>query len=149
VLLTAEMRMTLKKYTRIIFMLSVLTRVCFGQGVDSLGIDNDPFLNRQESQVLNQKFRDFGIKYDFTGKKIAFFGGSSGTTLRTKQHYFSSVIDKEGNSYSGIMCQVVVLTEKEIKRSGGFDSIIISNGKVLLPKPSRKMLKAMRRSANQ
>lgn len=110
------------------------------QNTDSLVIDNHPFLNVHEVELLNVLLGDVRADFDFTGKKVAFITGNTGRTVVSKSNYFKhSVIPWIEN---GAKPQIFMepLTEEEKVRSGGYDVLVMSWVKVYTPKTHRKVI---------
>ncbi len=60
------------------------------QCIEEMGKDTFSLLNDCESKYMNYNFQEKKGLFDFKGKKIAFFKGSSGTVKWTKKRIFHS-----------------------------------------------------------
>ena len=99
------------------------------QCIEEMGKDTFSLLNDCESKYMNYNFQEKKGLFDFKGKKIAFFKGSSGTVKWTKKEYF--IVRKETINHMGyvpIAEQLIIFTEDEIERTG-YDAAIISSSK--------------------
>jgi len=108
-----------------------------------LGLDENPFLTKSESDYFNIKFNSFKPKYDFTNFKVGFFYGNNGTKIQTKKEYFDSVKNRLGNCYSASYDYLVKLTKEEKVESGGYDIIIVSWSKII-PTAKERMIKELK-----
>ena len=102
--------------------------------LEEMGKDTCSLLNDCESKYMNFNFQEEKGLFDFQGKKIAFFKGSSGTAKSTKKEYFIST--KATINYIGyvpIADQLIIFTEDEKKRTG-YDAVIISSSKRIITK---------------
>src|SRR5688572_18317985 len=93
---------------------SVLTIGLFGQTVDSLGLDNNPRLNKYEADYFNNQFKDQRNNFDFADKKVAFVTGSSAGRHLTKTEYFNE-LKVRLKTNSGITGSPIFLTFDERK----------------------------------
>lgn len=112
---------------RSIFMLIfVCPVVILAQDLDSLGLDDNALLNRDESTFLNKTLVQFGDQFDFTNTKIAFVTGSAGTRIIGKKHYFEKLILPwiEQDMKPVTFYKKLTVEEKEI--SGGYDAIVFA-----------------------
>lgn len=118
----------------------------FGQSIDSLGFDNNPFINASESKYLNMSLLQQNTEFDFTNKKVAFFIGSSNYQLRKKQEYFLEVKECIKNK-TRMADQFLVLNAEQKKESGGYDVFIISWSKILVHESYiDKMIKKLKKN---
>ena len=69
------------------------------QCIEEMGKDTFSLLNDCESKYMNYNFQEKKGLFDFKGKKIAFFKGSSGTVKWTKKEYF--IVRKETINHMG------------------------------------------------
>lgn len=113
------------------------------QNLDSIGIDNNPFLNKDEVKLLNSLLEEQRDTFNFTGKKVAFITGSNGRTLVTKSDYFKNSVKPwiEKNSKPQIF--MVKLTKDEKERSGGYDVLVLSWVKVFTPRSKVKIIEKL------
>lgn len=101
---------------------------------EKCGLDDSITLNQYEEGYFNEAFADRRGDFDFTGKKVAFFYGSSGTVPTTKANYFGGIKDSNDkdnyHTWFANGTQLVILTPEEKKLSGGYDAILISWSKI-------------------
>lgn len=109
------------------------------QNLDECGIDSNPKLNLTESKFLNEYLSDRRNEFDFTNKKIIFVTGNSGNFIKDKSDYFKNVRERIGTN-SRIGSDIIVLTEDEKIKSGGYDAIVTYWIKVLTERRKRKIL---------
>lgn len=118
----------------------------FGQLSDSLGIDNNLLLNRQEIYFLTTSLSNIRDTFDFANKKVAFLTGSSGGQLIDKQAYFLSCIKPWTETKLKPQVFFVRLTKEEKKLSNGYDAIVMSWVKVFTKKQRKRIVKQLSRS---
>ncbi|WP_291582851.1 hypothetical protein [Bacteroides sp.] len=87
--------------------------------LDKMGIDDVPLLNYHESTYLNMVFEKKRKDFDFTEKKIAFFG-PGGLVFSDKQKYF----DNSKKNKRIIQSDLHVFNKSEKEESGGYDAVI-------------------------
>jgi hypothetical protein len=122
---------------------SVLTIGLFGQTVDSLGIDNNPRLNKYEADYFNNEFKDQTNNFDFLDKEAAFITGSSAGKHLTKVDYFNEVKSRLKDNY-GMNHSAIFLTEEEKIKSGGYDVVVTSWVKLLTDKRRRQIISELK-----
>lgn len=122
---------------------SVLTIGLFGQTVDSLGLDNNPRLNKVEADYFNNEFKDQRNNFDFVDKKVAFITGSSAGKHLTKTEYFNEVKSRLKGNY-GMTHSAIFLTHEEKIKSGGYDVVIASWVKLLTDKRRRQIISELK-----
>jgi len=123
---------------------------CFGQkndiknhleaniyrNLDSLGVDNNPYLNQYEIDFFDSIFLEQKKDFDLKRKKIAFITGNVGQILINKKEYF--VLEKgeisKGYAKNGAL---ILFDEKQKQESGGYDAIIMFSGKLI---PTKKQI---------
>src|SRR5688500_16649987 len=88
-----------------------------GQTADSLGLDNNSTLNRQESILLNTLLKNSRDTFDFTNKKIVFVTGSSGNRLNSKSNFFKNHVKPWIDKGSTPSISFVQLPSDEIGRA--------------------------------
>src|SRR5690554_2254726 len=96
---------------------------------DTLTIHHDEVLSEQEVILLNHLLKNLRDTFDFHGKKVAFITGSSGNRLLSKADYFNQIkpwLDAGDTPQASI----VLLTEEEKDKSGGYDVLVLSWVKV-------------------
>jgi hypothetical protein len=123
-----------------------LTTNIFGQSTDSLGIDNNVTLNRQEIDFLNASLKYNQDIFDFANKKIAFVTGSSGGKLISKQDYFLTCVRPWKDKGSLPQIFFVRLTPEEKQKSNGYDAIVMSWIKVFTDKQRKKIIEHLSRN---
>lgn len=135
-------------------MIRLITILCLAVGINSFGqisevhkcgLDNNPALNEFEGKYFNEAFLEKRHDFDFSGKKVAVFTGSSGTVLSTKSYYFHPFHiqenqDLDDHAYRARGTQVLVLTEEEKELSGGYDVILVVWSKIQKEGKSRARL---------
>ena len=117
----------------ITFLLLIIGFPLLGQNIDSLGLDNNPFLNEHESAYLNISLNKVRGNFSFENKRIAFFTGKSATTheLLSKVEYFIHIKTAIQNKYE-IDCQLLVLNQNEKIAAGEVDAFVIIFSKVVV-----------------
>jgi hypothetical protein len=120
-----------------------LTTNIFGQSSDSLNIDNNIALNRQEINFLNTALKSSRDTFDFADKKIAFVTGSSGSKLISKQDYFLTCVKPSTDKGSMPQISFVHLTPEEKQNSKGYDAIVMSWVKVFTNKQRKKIIEQL------
>lgn len=80
-----------------------------------MGIDSSLILNNFELAYFNEKFDNF----DFTDKKVCFFG-PDGLTLTNKQQYFNNLKENEFDTH----CDLYIFNKLE-KEKSGYDAAIV------------------------
>ena len=94
-----------------------------GQNLSRCGLDNNPILTKTESDYLNAYLMEQRNGFDFGNKKVIFVTGSSGNRIGTKKEYFDDIKEWEKID-SKVATGIVVLTEEEKSRSGGYDVMV-------------------------
>lgn len=122
-----------------ILLISMISINISAQNLDECGIDSNPKLNLTESKFLNEYLSDRRNEFDFTNKKIIFVTGNSGNFIKDKSDYFKNVRERIGTN-SRIGSDIIVLTEDEKIKSGGYDAIVTYWIKVLTERRKRKIL---------
>ena len=115
----------------------------FGQVTDSLGIDNNINLNKQEIYFLNNSLKNSRDTFGFNNKRIAFVTGSNGSKLITKQNYFLTCVKPWTDKGSEPQISFVRLTPNEKQISNGYDAIVMSWVKVLTKKQRKRIIKQL------
>jgi hypothetical protein len=111
------------KYLIIVFSLFSFLDI-YAQGCDSCGLDNNPILNKSESEFLNEYLKDKRGDFDFADKKIIFITGSNASTKGFKRDYFKNVFKWSTDSNSKISTELVILSAQNKIESGGYDAIL-------------------------
>jgi len=120
----------------------------FGQTTEwkKCGIDDSPTLNEYEAKYFNEVFQDRKGNFDFTGKSIAYFSGSSGTKKAKKSDYFRHLKhanngkDQTIHDWQAGGTQLLILTDEEKEISSEYDAILVFWSKLLKKGKSRKRL---------
>ena len=120
----------------------------FGQTSEweKCGLNNNPELNEYEAKYFNEVFKERKGSFNFTGKTIAYYSGSLGTTKSEKSNYFRCLKNAINNEDRTIHewqaggTQLLVLTKEEKEISGGYDAILVSWSKLLKRGKSRNKL---------
>jgi hypothetical protein len=118
----------------------------FGQSSDSLGIDNNLTLNRQEINFLNTSLKNSRDTFDFTNKKIAFVTGSSGSKLISKQEYFLTCVRPWTDKGSSPQIFFIRLTTQEKQKSNGYDAVVMSWVKLFTDKQRKRIIEQLSRN---
>ncbi len=86
--------------------------------LEKCGLNDSSELNQYESDYFNVVFKDRKGDFDFKGKTVAYYTGSSGTTKSNKSNYFHGL--KNGNNGDNIVhewqaggTQLLILTKEE------------------------------------
>lgn len=116
----------------------------FAGNLDSCGLDNNPVLNKWESDFLNVYLKDTVSQFSFENKKIAFISGSAGSILGSKTEYFNDV-KTWGKNDSRIATWKIILTPKEKALSGGYDAIVTYWVKVLTKRRRKKIIQQLKK----
>ena len=115
----------------------------FAQNSDSLGIDDNPTLNKNEVELLNSLLNDTRNDFNFTDKKVAFITGSNGRTIVSKSDYFQNSVIPWIEKDSEPQIFMIKLTEDEKLKSGGYDALVLSWVKVFTPKTQEKVIRQL------
>lgn len=103
--------------------------------VAEMGKDTASILNACESKYLNFSFQNERGKFDFHGRRVAFFKGNTGTIKGTKKDYLDLL--EQFAIQNGFLLaregQLIILNEEEIKETG-YDAVVITMSKKLLTK---------------
>ncbi len=112
----------------------------FAQNLDSLGLNDSPYLNKDEVKLLNSLLEKQREDFDFSNKKVAFLIGSTGRAVVKKSEYFESYAKpwlEDGKSPQIFMS---LLTDEEKKASGDYDVFVLSWVKMFSPRGKRKVI---------
>ena len=129
-----------------LLILFFLTTNIFGQSPDSLGLDNNSILNRQETDFLNTSLKNSRDTFDFTNKKIAFVTGSNGGRLISKEDYFLNCVIPWTDKGTLPQISFVRLSSEEKQKSNGYDAIVMSWVKIFTKKQKKKIIERMNRN---
>ncbi|GAB5556843.1 MAG: hypothetical protein SchgKO_10560 [Schleiferiaceae bacterium] len=115
-----------------------------GQNLDSLGLDDSPYLNSAEAAMLNSLLEEPRGDFDFSGKKVVFTTGSSGKTIISKSNFFKSDVIPwvENGDSPAIMMEIFTPEEKEM--TGGYDVIVMVWVKVLVRNQKEKIIEHLK-----
>lgn len=116
--------------------------------IEKCGLDDAPWLKSYEVNYFNQVFEEKRGTFDFSGKVIAFYKGSSGTTKSRKSDYFKGLKqanngDQSIHAWQAGGTQLLILTKEEKELSGGYDAILVSWSK--LPKAGKARTRLVKR----
>lgn len=107
----------------LIFNLTVGFSFC--QDLDK-GIDNNPVLNKAESDYLNVFLKNQRQNFNFDNKKTAFVSLDLGLNLRSKNDYFKYYYKNTETAESrGI--KMIALDSIQLQETNGFDVLILIN----------------------
>ncbi len=95
---------------------------------DKMGIDSSEILNNYEAEYFNERFKGLNKNFDFTEKKVYFFG-PGGLVFSDKQKYFSNLI--QNNFF--VQSDLHIFNESEKEESGGYDATIVYWSKKRIP----------------
>jgi hypothetical protein len=130
--------------TVLLFILTLWQISLFGQLVDSLGIGDNKYLNRQESLLLSQELKDHTKTFDFTNKKLAFIGGTTGNIIWTKEDYFDIYVKPRIARKEKFHPVLIILTKEERRISGDYDALILMPVQTFSNKQKLKILKDLK-----
>lgn len=116
------------------------------QNLDSMGVNNEPYLNIYEVNFFNGTFLKQRKEFNFSKKKVAFVTGSNGKTLSDKKKYFDLEKERLLRGYSGNGGTLVILDEEQKQETGGYDVIILYWSKIL---PTRKQFVKLLKQKNE
>lgn len=117
----------------ILFTFSLALSCAYGQE-DSLGVNDSPFLNMAELNLLNAQLANQRKEFDFTGKRVAFISGKNGSEIISKSSYFGN------RRRTGMM----ILSMEEKIQSGGFDALVFNSVILFTKRQKRKTLQKLR-----
>lgn len=113
------------------------------QNLDSIGINDRHFLNNEEVKLLNTLLEKQRDTLDLTDKKVAFVTGSSGSMIKTKSDYFENSVKPWIEKDSKPQIFIVLLTEDEKRKSGGYDVLVLSWVKLFTDRRKRKIIEQL------
>jgi hypothetical protein len=136
--------MNRKSFIVFIFIIHLST-ILNGQNMDSIGIDNNPYIKYQESNFLNSQLNSIRDTFNFRNTKVAYYLSLVGYIQ--KQDYF-----KEAKQYSEkgqtMSLQLIVLNASEKEMTNGFDVIIVSWHKfTITPKFRDALIKELKKAS--
>ena len=113
---------------------SDMIEVCFSE----MGKDTSCALNGCESRFLNMFYQKLRGRFDFTGKRVAFFTDNLGTTRISKVEYFNlikarlsnaivvdSIVDSSWQEYPDRT--MLYVFEKDDAKQVGYDAVVFAN----------------------
>ena len=123
----------------------MLLATCQAKSQNLLGADNNPILNENEGHLLDSLLQAQRHGFEFTNKCIAFiYGGSTGNAFQSKSGFFSKNVLPWTTRGELPALQLVILTDAEKTKSGGYDALIVAWAKVLFTQQRKeKMLKKL------
>ncbi len=95
----------------------------FCQDLDK-GIDNNPVLNKAESDYLNVFLKNQRQDFNFNNKKTAFISIDWGINLRSKNDYFRYYC-KNSDNEDDMGVKMIVLDSLQQQETNGFDVVIL------------------------
>jgi len=105
-------------------------------------IDHDEMLTKEEVELLNNLLKNQRDTFDFHKKKVAFITGSAGSRFLSKADCFGQIkrwLDS-GDIPSVFM---VLLTEEDKYKSGGYDAFVLLWVKVLSNRQKKRMIERL------
>lgn len=113
---------------------NVPTAVCMD--IVNVKIVRSDTTTKEEGAFLNEFYSSVRSDFDFIGKKIAFFRGSSGTVQYPKWEYFRSVQKELKTMDNPEHCgrcfvSLYIFTQEQKKENGGYDAAIVQGSKRL------------------
>ncbi len=107
----------------LILIFNLIFGFAFCQDIEK-GIDNNPVLNKAESDYLDTFLKNQRLDFDFSEKKTAFISLDMGINLRSKNDYFKYYYKKtETDESRGI--KMIVLDSIQRQETNGFDVLIL------------------------
>ncbi len=144
------------KFFVITLFLIFYSNILFSQlsEVENCGLNDSPELTIIEANYFNEVFEEKRGEFDFKNKKIAFYEGSSGTVRSNKFDYFrklkNSNRDKDVHYWQAGGTQLLILSEEEKERSGGYDVILVSWSKLYKQGKGRsKLVKRLNKTTSK
>ena len=125
--------------------LSSFIQTIQSQNLDSLGIDDSPYLNQFESEYFNEILKDQRENFSFNNAKAIFVTGNSGKKIIQKKEYFNGLIKPWLIKNNKPQTFFIFLNEKEKAKSGGYDIIILSWVKVFTKRKQKRIIRKMRK----
>lgn len=95
------------------------------QNLDSLGIDNNFYVNNAEANYLNNNLQGERGNFDFHEKKILFANGNNAIYIQTKVNYFEDIkpwLSKKDT----VVNYLLRFTEEERQAANNFDGVVVS-----------------------
>ena len=133
-----ELKMKIKLRLSVIF--SICACSTFAQSLDSLGIGDNKYLNYQEADLISHNLNEQMKAFDFTNKKVAFIGGPTGHYILTKKVFFDQYVKPRLRTNEKIYPTLIILTNDEKEKSGGYDAFILEPLKIFQDKQKLRIL---------
>ncbi len=126
-------------------LLFILLATCQAKSQRVLGANNNPLLNASEGHLLDSLLQARRQSFEFTNKRIAFiYGGSTGNAFQPKSEFFSKNVLPWTTEGKVPGLQLLILTDAEKSRSGGYDALVVAWAKILFTQRKKdKMLKKL------
>jgi len=91
---------------------------------DKMGVDDDSYLNKFESDYFNFIFQDARGDFDFTGKKIGFVTGNE-KSIVSKQDYFNIEKSRKEIGYDRSQQYFRLFNKSKKEASGGYEGVVV------------------------
>ena len=126
-------------------LLFVLLVTCQAKSQNFLGADDNPLLNAKEGHLLDSLLQGQRQGFEFTNKRISFiYGGSTGNAFQPKGDFFNKNVLPWTTKGETPGLQLIILTDAEKIRSGGYDALVVAWAKVLFTQRRKdRMLKKL------
>jgi hypothetical protein len=126
-------------------LLFVLLATCQAKSQNILGADNNPRLNESEGHLLDSLLQAQRHDFEFTNKRVSFiYGGSTGNAFQPKSEFFSKNVLPWTTKGETPGLQLLILTDSEKIRSGGYDALVVAWAKILFTQHRKdKMLRKL------
>jgi hypothetical protein len=105
--------------------------------------NGDEKLNKQEAEILNSLLESSRDMFDFNGKKIVFVTGSSGSRILSKTDFFNTCVNPWIAKGDTPQIFMVLLTQQEKEKSGGYDAIVLSWVKIFTDKQKKRIIEQL------
>ena len=100
------------------------------QNLENIGIDNTPYLNKDEALLLNNLLKEQIDTLSFENLKVAFITGNFGRTIVSKSDYFKNSILPWIKKKSKPQINLILLTKEEKEKSGGYCLSVIMGSNI-------------------
>jgi len=126
-------------------LLFMVLAACQAKSQNVLGADNNPFLNKNQVHLLDSLLQAQRQGFEFADKRISFiYGGSTGNAFQSKSDFFNKNVLPWITKGETPSLQLVILTDAEKSRSGGYDALVVAWAKVSFTQQRKdKMLKKL------
>ena len=113
---------------------------------DSLGMDDNPYLNDMEARYFNIQVLPYRGEFDFRGKKIGLFIEKNGKHMVSKKEYFDNWAREHLSAKDFGQNQLFILSAEEKEISKAFDAIIVSRSeKKITDKRKQQLIRKLRK----